>query len=80
MVEKNYQFSVDSKIKVPSFIGSLTIPDESKYQKYINSIKVSDLNREMINNRTELIVKSLFLELLSKYLKTTNQKFQKDHM
>ncbi|CAG8635728.1 7122_t:CDS:2, partial [Cetraspora pellucida] len=51
MVEKNYQFFVDSKIKVPSFIGSLTIPDEPKYQKYIDSIKVSDLNREMKTTR-----------------------------
>ncbi|CAG8539197.1 5657_t:CDS:2 [Cetraspora pellucida] len=76
-LKKNYQFSVDSKIKVPSFIGSLcnwrpksiTIPDESKYQKYIDSIKVSDLNREMINNTIKLIIKSLILRLLSEYLK-----------
>ncbi|CAG8653853.1 4632_t:CDS:1, partial [Cetraspora pellucida] len=56
-LKKNYQSSVDSKVKVPSFIGSLcnwrpksvTIPDESKHKKYIDAIKVSDLNQEMIN-------------------------------
>ncbi|CAG8725765.1 1719_t:CDS:1 [Cetraspora pellucida] len=84
-LKKNYQFSIDSKIKVPSFIGSLcnwrpksiTIPDESKYQKYIDSIKVSDLNREMINNTTKLVIKSLLLELLSEYLKNNKPEIPK---
>ncbi|CAG8798700.1 25512_t:CDS:1, partial [Racocetra persica] len=75
-LKKNYQSSIDPKIKVPSFIGSLfnwrpkslTIPDESKYQKYIDSIKVSDLNREMINHIITAIMKSLLLDLMSEYL------------
>ncbi|CAG8675019.1 6628_t:CDS:1 [Cetraspora pellucida] len=75
-LKKNHQSLIDPKIKVPSFIGSLfnwrpdavTIPDESKYQKYIDSIKVSDLNQEMINHITTTIMKFLLLDLMSEYL------------
>ncbi|CAG8617042.1 31585_t:CDS:2 [Racocetra persica] len=78
-LKKNYQSSINPKIKVPSFIGSffnwrpksVTIPDESKYQKYIDSIKVSDLNREMINNIIMSMVKFLLSDLMSEYLKNS---------
>ncbi|CAG8589609.1 2831_t:CDS:1 [Dentiscutata erythropus] len=76
-MKKNYQFSKDSKIKIPSFIESLfnlrpnalTIPDNSNYQKYIDSITVADLNSEMINHTIKTIVKSVILEFLIKYLR-----------
>ncbi|KAF0502410.1 toxin biosynthesis protein [Gigaspora margarita] len=76
-MKKNYQFSIDSKTKIPSFIGSLfnwrpnamTIPEDSNYQKYIDSIKVTDLNLEMINHLIKIIIKSVILGFLVKFLK-----------
>ncbi|RIB22169.1 membrane bound O-acyl transferase family-domain-containing protein [Gigaspora rosea] len=76
-MKKNYQFSIDSKTKIPSFIGSLfnwrpnaiTISEDSNYQKYIDSITVKDLNLEMINHIIKIIIKSVILGFLVKFLR-----------
>ncbi|CAG8595859.1 2414_t:CDS:1 [Dentiscutata erythropus] len=76
-LKRNYQSSIDSKIKIPSFIGSLfnwrpdavTIPDKQKYQKYIDFIEVTDLNKEMINHTINAIIKFVILDLIGEYLR-----------
>ncbi|CAG8659978.1 12466_t:CDS:1, partial [Dentiscutata heterogama] len=82
-LKKNYQSSIDSKIKIPSFIASLfnwrpdavTIPDESKYQRYIDSIKVTDINQVIINHTIEAIIKFLIIDLISDYLRINKPEF-----
>ncbi|CAG8614847.1 1230_t:CDS:1, partial [Scutellospora calospora] len=76
-LKKNYQYSIDSKTKIPSFIGSLfnwrpnavTITDKSNYQKYIDFITIKDLNLEMINHTIKVITKLVIVNLLAIYLK-----------
>ncbi|CAG8724078.1 11047_t:CDS:1 [Dentiscutata erythropus] len=76
-LKKNYQSSIDSKIKIPSFIGSLfnwrpdavTIPDKQKYQKHIDFIEVTDLYKEMINHTIKAIIKFVILDLIGEYLR-----------
>ncbi|RIB01102.1 hypothetical protein C2G38_1048133 [Gigaspora rosea] len=82
-LKKNYQSSIDSKIKIPSFAASLfnwrpnavKIPDESKYQKYIDSINVTDLNIEMINHTIKAITKFVILDLIAEYLRHNKPEF-----
>ncbi|CAG8740962.1 4463_t:CDS:2, partial [Dentiscutata erythropus] len=76
-LKRNYQSSIDSKIKIPSFIGSLfnwrpdavTIPDKQKYQKHIDFIEVTDLYKEMINHTIKAIIKFVILDLIGEYLR-----------
>ncbi|CAG8711559.1 5329_t:CDS:1, partial [Dentiscutata heterogama] len=82
-LKKNFQSSIDSKIKIPSFTASLfnwrpnavTIPDESKYQRYIDSIKVKDLNQEIINNTIKAIINFVILDLIVEYLRINKPEF-----
>ncbi|CAG8654528.1 17212_t:CDS:1, partial [Cetraspora pellucida] len=76
-MKKNYQFSIDPKTKFPSFVSTLfnwringiTIPYETNYQKYIDSITVKDLNLKMINHLIKAITKFVIRDLLKEYLK-----------
>ncbi|CAG8632363.1 25443_t:CDS:2 [Dentiscutata erythropus] len=82
-LKKNYQSSIDSKIKIPSFTASLfnwrptavTIPDESKYQRYIDSIKITDINQVIINHTIKAIIKYVILDLISEYLRINKPEF-----
>ncbi|CAG8618638.1 14734_t:CDS:1 [Dentiscutata erythropus] len=82
-MKKNYQSSIDSKIKIPSFTASLfnlrpnavTIPDESKYQRYIDSIKVTDINQVIINHTIKAIIKYVILDLIVEYLRINKPEF-----
>ncbi|CAG8745172.1 612_t:CDS:2, partial [Racocetra persica] len=68
----------NSKTKFPSFVSTLfnwridvvTIPpDEKNYQKYIDSITVTDLNFKIINHLIKAVIKFVILNLLVEYLK-----------
>ncbi|CAG8797738.1 36590_t:CDS:1 [Gigaspora margarita] len=82
-LKKNYQSSIDSKIKIPSFTASLfnwrpnavKIPDESRHQKYIDSINVTDLNIKMINHTIKAIINVVIFDLITEYLRYNKPKF-----
>ncbi|CAG8631186.1 43574_t:CDS:1 [Gigaspora margarita] len=80
MAEKNYQNSIDPKVKIPSFTGSLfnwrpkavKAPDESRNQ---NNITVTDLNKELKNHTIKAIIKVVIMDFLSEYLSYNKLEF-----